>query len=349
MDLLPILKRYESSFLGQYGHRLSREQRYALQAMMDCRSGRYGELQWFCDDCERAQFTFQPCGHRSCPRCQHHDTSNWLARQQLKLLPVEYFMVTFTLPYELRALTRQQPKLVFNLMFDCAVSTLKEFALNDKDLGGEIGMTAVLHTHSRRLAFHPHIHLVIPGGCLLKLRKQWKKLSTGYLFNEFALAKVFRGKLLAAMIKARLSLPANLPSKWVADCKSVGRGMPALTYLARYLYRGVISENNIVDDDGANVTFRYTESRSGETRYRQETGEKFIWLLLQHVLPTGFRRARDYGILHGNARRSLRIIQLFLGVIVTISEFRKRPALKCDGCGQSMRQSMFISPAWSSG
>lgn len=137
--------------------------------------------------------------------------------------------------------------------------------------------------------------------------------------------------------------------KWVADCQSVGRGLPALTYLARYLYRGVISEKNIVDDDGVNVTFRYTESKSGEAQYRQQTGADFIWLLLQHVLPSGFRRARDYGILHGNARRSMQIVQLFLGVIIAISQLGKRPALKCDKCGQAMRQSVFIPATWLSG
>jgi len=156
-------------------------------------------MQLRCTSCDWQQVFFNSCGHRSCPRCQNHDTTRWLERQMQKLLPVEYFMVTFTLPYELRALARQHQATVYCAMFACAASTLKSFGANDTKLGADMGMTAVLHTHSRRLDYHPHIHLVVPGGCLNRRRRQWKKLHGHYLFNEFALAKVFRGRLLEAL------------------------------------------------------------------------------------------------------------------------------------------------------
>ena len=104
-------------------------------------------------------------------------------------LPVEYFMVTFTLPYELRSLAWHNQTAVYNILFACAASTLKDFGLNPANLGADIGMTAVLHTHSRRLDYHPHCHVVVPGGGIDKLRRQWKKVKGKYLFNEFALAK----------------------------------------------------------------------------------------------------------------------------------------------------------------
>ncbi|MCZ6803572.1 MAG: transposase [Proteobacteria bacterium] len=142
--------------------------------------------------------------------------------------------------------------------------------------------------------------MVVPGGCLDTLRRQGKKREGKYLFNTFALAHVFRARLLDAWSLAGLSLPANLPNKGVVDCAHVGKGKPALTYLARYLYRDVISENNIIADEGEKVTFRYLDSQTKETRSRTMKGEDFLWLLLQHVLPKGFRRVRDYGFLHGN-------------------------------------------------
>jgi hypothetical protein len=181
-------------------------------------------------------------------------------------------MATFTLPYELRFLAWDNQTLVYNLMFAYASSTLKDFGANPKNLGADIGMTAVLHTHNRRLDCHPHIHVIVPGGGVDKAKKQWKKKKNKYLFNEFALAKVFRARFLDALNKAGLSVPNSAPRKWVVDCTHVGKGLPALKYLSRYLYRGVIPENNIVSNQDGNITFKYVESRTGKTRYRTLKG-----------------------------------------------------------------------------
>ena len=152
--------------------------------------------------CNRAP---RSCGHRSCPQCQNHETSLWLDRQQAKLLPVDYFMATFTLPYELRFLAWDNQTLVYNLLFACASGTLKDFGSNPGNLGADIGMTVVLHTHNRSLDYHPHVHVVVPGGGVDRAKKQWKKKKSKYLFNEFALAKVFRARFLEALTKAGLS------------------------------------------------------------------------------------------------------------------------------------------------
>lgn len=153
----------------------------------------------------------------------------------------------------------------------------------------------MLHTHSRKLDYHPHIHAVVPGGGIDKKRKQWKKLKGKYLFNEFALAKVFRARFIEALKDAEFSLPEKLPKKWVVHACHVGHGLPALKYLSRYLYRGVISEKNIISNKNGKVIFRYTNSETGETEYRTLKGETFLYLILQHVLPRSFRRVRDYG------------------------------------------------------
>ncbi len=266
-----------------------------------------------------------------------------------KLLPVEYFLVTFTLPYELRFLAWDHQSLVYDLMFACVSSTLKDFGLNPRNLGAHIGMTAILHTHNRRLDYHPHIHVVVPGGGVDKARKQWKKKRAKYLFNALALAKVFRARLLEALIKKELDIPQSASEKWVVHCTHVGKGLPALKYLSRYLSRGVLPETNIIANHHGNITFKYVESRAGKTCYRTLKGEDFLWLVLQHVLPKGFRRVRDYGFLHGNAKKLLSLVQMVLHVLIQAHEFRPRPAFLCPKCHTPMAITAFTRPAWASG
>lgn len=127
-------------------------------------------------------------------------------------------MVTFTLPCELRTVTYRNQRTVYSLMFSCVSSTLKDFGLTPKHLGAEIGMTMVLHTHNRRLDFHPHIHVVVPGGGIDKRRRQWKKKKGKYLFNQKALAKVFRAHFLDSLNKAGLPIPMGIRPEWVVDC-----------------------------------------------------------------------------------------------------------------------------------
>ena len=349
MEMTSIIHRYYDAFKAQYANRITTEQKKAVSAMLGCRNGQYGDILLHCPDCHTTQLQPKSCGHRSCQRCQNHDTTCWLERQQKKLLPVEYFMVTFTIPYELRSITWHHQREIYSLLFQCAVSTLKDFGINDEKLGANLGMTAVLHTHSRQLAYHPHLHIIVPGGCINKKRKQWKKLDGKYLFNEFALAKVFRGRLLEAIENESINCPENIPKKWVVDCKHVGKGLPALKYLSRYLYRGVISNNNIIKDDGVYITFRYQESKTGMIKTRKEKGEVFLWLVLQHVLPKGFRRVRDYGFLHGNAKRTLKLVQWILNVLVNIPEMPVRPAFICLHCKVPMTVVGFRKRSWCAG
>ena len=170
------------------------------------------------------------------------------------------------------------------------------------------------------------------------------------MFNEFALARVFRARVLESIQAAGLILPEQVPAQWVAHCVHVGKGLPALKYLSRYLYRGVMSEKNLIADDGTQVTFRYRESDSGAYKTRKMKGEAFVWLLLQHVLPKGFRRVRDYGYLHGNARSALMVIQRALGLWVTpLPKPRVRSPFRCSRCKQVLSIIGFRPPANRSG
>lgn len=346
MELASLIDHYHDIFMARYGGRLLPVQQQAIDAIRRCRTPVAGELRVHCTGCEQSQSQPLSCGHRSCPKCQNHEATHWLDRQRAKLLPVEYFMVTFTLPAELRALAWCHQREIYAMLFACAASTLKDFGLNPKKLGADIGMTAILHTHTRRLDYHPHVHVVVPGGGIDALRKQWKKTQGKFLFNEFALANVFRARFLAALNEAKLPIPVGAPVGWVADCTHVGKGTPALEYLSRYLYRGVISEKNIVAHHDGNITFRYINGKTGQTMTCTLKGEDFLWQVLQHVLPKGFRRARDYGFLHGNAKKRLSLVQLVLQVVIASRSPRPRPLFKCPTCQSPMCVVALIKPSW---
>ncbi|CAA0113399.1 Uncharacterised protein [Halioglobus japonicus] len=348
MLLANLIENYLDRYKTRYGKSTTPDQWSALNAILGCRSGQYGELLLACQGCPHTDSQPRSCGHRSCNACQSHSTQRRLERQQAKLLPVDYFMVTFTLPFELRAVATMHPTVVYGLLLQCATAIIKTFGRNDKNLLAELGMTAVLHTHTRRLDYHPHVHLIVPGGGVNRARREWRKLKGEYLFNGNALAAAFRGRMLAALEQVGLQT-FNTPREWVVHCTKVGRGLPALKYLSRYLYRGVISNENLLQDDGTHVTFQYRDSKTGELQTRCERGEDIIALILQHTLPKGFRRTRDYGFLHGNAKALLKTVQWALQISVPLWKQTPRPAFTCKHCHSPMALVGFKSRQSSSG
>ena len=172
------------------------------------------------------------------------------------------------------------------------------------------GLEAILHTQSRDLNYHPHIHVIMPGASIDKKTRLWRTRAQDHLFNQKALAKVFRAKLLQAIVDEKLLLPKNCPIKWVIHCKNVGSGQKALIYLGRYLYKGVISEKDILKCKNGSVTYRYLHARTKKYKTRTVSGEHFLYLLMLHILPKGFRRVRSYGFLHPCSKTLIRLLQL---------------------------------------
>ncbi|MCG9555938.1 transposase zinc-binding domain-containing protein, partial [Vibrio sp. Isolate32] len=202
----PALKRHHPAQINGDMHR-------AIGAMLRCKTEQQGRSQWFCSHCHHDDRLPLSCGHRHCPQCQQRTTADWLQRQQQKRLPIHYFMVTFTLPYQLRVLARHQPKATYNGMFKVASGVLKDFA--NRQLQGELGFTAVLHTHSRQRNLHPHLHIIVAAGSYDPSRQTWHKGNKHYLFNALALAKVWRARMLEAMNQhPTLWLPSGIPKQW---------------------------------------------------------------------------------------------------------------------------------------
>lgn len=332
MRLADLIAQFDTDLLQRYGARLLPSQRQALSALGSCRTRFAPHMLAACSGCQTQRCLPHSCGHRACPHCQHFESAAWLQRQLQALVPATYFLVTFTLPAQLRALAWAHQRVVYEALMRCAWDTLNTFSQNDKQLSGTPGALAVLHTHNRQLGFHPHVHVCMPAAAFDAKERLWrtkvqlgksgiaKPVGTtagtpapargGYLFNHKALGKVFAAKVRAALADAGFTLPAGLPERWVVDCKAVGDGQAALRYLGRYLYRGVISERDILRCQDGLVTFRYRDAQSGKPATRTLPGADFLWLLLQHVLPKGFQRARNFGFLHHNSRRTLRLLQV---------------------------------------
>lgn len=338
--LSSIIEQFETEFLRAYGKQLLPSQRKTLAAIKMCRSKYSPMMKVRCDHCDNHAFLPHSCGNRHCPHCQHHESQQWLENQIRKKVSANYFMVTFTIPAQLRSLFFRHQRTCYRLLFDCVWDTLHTFSRNDKQLQGTPGVTAVLHTHSRILSYHPHLHTIIPAAAINKKQRLWRVKKGTFIFDHKALAKVFRAKLLEALVNEKYTLPADCPKTWVVDCKSVGSGEKALTYLGRYLYRGVISEKDILSCQKGNVTFRYQDSKTKTTQTKTVSAVKFIWLVLQHVLPRGFRRARNYGFLHPNSKKLILLIKLMTKHFNPGQFKRKiksRPCFICACCGEAMR------------
>lgn len=335
--LSTLIEQFEADFVAQYNPLPSHL--HALHAFKRCRSSLGPSMLAQCSNCDAQRVVPHSCGHRNCPHCQHFECQRWIERQTQHLVPGPYFLITFTLPAHLRDLAWHNQRVVYDLIMDCAWQTLRSFSHNHRQLQGCPGAVAVLHTHSRALDFHPHVHLAMPAAAWDERKRLWRRprSSLRYLFNHKALAKVFRGKLLAALAAAGLDVPADLPERWVVDCKHMGHGAAVLIYLGRYLYRGVIQERDIVRCDNGQVTYRWRDSKTHKMQTRTVSGAAFLWLVLQHILPKGLRRTRNYGFLHPNSKRLIALLSLLVfKPSAKPAQPAPRPVLRCTCCGAVM-------------
>ncbi len=347
--LSSIINEFKDRFLEKYRKSILPSHKKALQSMQQCRQEHSPQMLARCtnDNCRKQTYIPHSCGHRSCPHCQNHESWQWIENQLEKQLPAKYFLITFTLPKELRWLTFLNQQLIYSLVFLCVQETLKTFTMNDKQLQGLAGFTTVLHTHSRRLDFHPHIHVVMPAASINRETKLWRVKSAKFIFYHKNLAKVFKAKLLEKMVAHQLPVPHNCPKEWVVDCKHVGNGDKALIYLGKYLYKGVIQEKDILKSKNGMVTFRYIDSKTEKNKTRTVTGEKFLWLLMLHVLPKGFRKTRCYGFLHPCSKKVIKLLQLILqfNPIKMLKKKKPKADIICKCCGSKMEIIQTMIPA----
>jgi hypothetical protein len=297
------------------------------------------------------------CRNRHCPKCQNEKAQAWLEKQQDLLLPVPYFLLTFTLPSAFNEVARSHQRLLYDLLFKTSAAATQQLAHEPRWLGGQIGMVGVLHTWGRNLAYHPHIHYLVPAGALRGKDKEWVPARHNFLLPVHALSRLFRGKLRQALchIPCYARIPANVwQQKWVVHCEPVGWGLNALKYLAPYIFRVALSNNRILKLQDDRVTFRYRDTETGAEKRCSLGADEFIHRFLQHVLPKGFVKVRYYGFFAATQRSRLISLQQQLGKLSappaseeTYSETKPTASLLkflCPQCGQPMRLQRTLPP-----
>ena len=294
----------------------------AVEAVLSCRTSRRGGHVQHCAQCQRDHYFFHSCNHRSCPRCGSRAQAEWAARQQARLLPVTYYLITVTVPDPLRRLFCSYPRELYPLFFRESAEALKELCLNPRYLGGEPGFIAVLHTWTRRMMHHPHLHLLVPalamknGGCALVHPRQ-----EDYLIPERALARRVRARFEATLqrehppLAGKIDLSRASPD-WVVQCQAVGRGKSALRYLAAYVKKSAFSETRLAGYDRAGGRLLLRSKDSSDRTWKIESLDPLElirrWLL--HVLPKGLVAVRHFGWLSPAAGQVLRRIRFLLGL-----------------------------------
>ncbi len=295
---------------------LSPEQRRVLQAIAQCRTAALGGHRRKCEACGHEELSYNSCRNRHCPKCQGLDEARWIEAQQRDLLPVQYFHLVFTVPTELHPLFLAAPPVAYRLLFTAAAKTLQ--AVARRRLGATIGFTAVLHTWTQLLLYHPHIHCIVPGGGLDVDDTRWIPARRDFFLPVRVLAQVFRGKLLSLLEKAvtratiregpdedfRRQLKQAARKTWVVYCKAPFAGAEqVLAYLGRYAYRIALSNDRLVALQDGLVTFRWKDRAHGNVpRLATLDARTFLRRFLLHLLPRRFVRIRHYGFLANPVR-----------------------------------------------
>jgi hypothetical protein len=215
------------------------------------------------------------------------------------------------MPSELRALTKYKPKLVLSALFEAARDTLLE--LGESRLHATLGVTAVLHTWTRDLRFHPHVHALVTAGGLALDQSRWVPTSSKYLFPVKVMGKLLRGKLLDSLRHLHRAgklegfddfrdprgfdlLMQRLATKsWLVYAKRPFNHVEhVIKYLGRYTHRVGIANSRLVDVSDRAITFR-TKNGATATLHPVEFLRRFV----QHVLPDGFKKIRHAGLYAG--------------------------------------------------
>jgi ribosomal protein L37AE/L43A len=350
LEVAEIFRLHGPDYRAKFGDRMPPSHRRAIKDIQRCRTESLGGQVYYCQKCDEQRYSYHSCKNRHCPKCQNDQANQWLAEQQRLLLPVPHFLVTFTLPKELRAVARSNQRTIYNILFRASSEALQKLALDPRFIGARIGMVGVLHTWTRQLLYHPHVHYIVTGGGLSQ-EGRWRQSRQDFLVPVKALSIIFRAKLRDLLKKTQLFavVDARVWTKaWVVHCQPVGSGETAFKYLAPYIFRVAISNNRILKIADGQVTFSYKESATDQFKSCQVTGEEFIRRFLQHVLPPRFIKVRYYGLLSPRLRhlqekaRSLLASRRTKAKTPIAKELSQTP--RCPHCGDQLSLLRILRP-----
>jgi len=323
-EVADIFRAYGEAYRAT--HRLSGQQLRVMQAIATCRTSALGGHMAQCDRCGAQVVRYHSCGNRHCPKCQTLARVRWVDARLSELLDIPYFHCVLTLPHGLNPLAQGNPQILYGLLFQSASATLQTFGRDPKWLGGELGLTLVLHTWGQTLEHHIHVHGIVTGGALAPDGKRWIATKRrDFLFPVKGLAKVFRGKYLAGLHRASTqgALRCAGSTASLADPQAFDRFMVQLkqhpwvvyakkpfasaqqvvSYLGRYTHRVAISNHRLVAFHDGQVSFRWRDYRHSNTvKLMTLSVGEFIRRFLLHTLPSGWVRIRHYGVLGNRCR-----------------------------------------------
>ena len=306
-------------------HRLSARQQRVVGDLVSCRTAALGGFKSQCDDCGAVTFQYASCRNRHCPKCQTLSQTRWVERQCADLLDIGYWHIVFTLPHELNPLAQARPELIYKLLFKAASQTLLEFGRNPRWLGGELGITMVLHTWGQNLGQHIHVHCIVTDGGLSRTTNAGSpRPGRGSCFPRQPSPRSFVESISTSSppptARASCAGPGTNPiddnrafealktalrsHDWVVYTKApFADAEQVLSYLGRYTHKTAIANHRLVDFDGQNVRFRWRDYAHGKkVKVMRLAADEFIRRFLLHVLPHGFTRLRHYGLLANRFR-----------------------------------------------
>jgi len=303
-----LLRGLAPDYLQRFGSSMPGRQREVLKRILACRTPALGGQLFQCPDCAGFHYRYHSCNDRHCPQCGQTDADDWLRRQQARLLlPAPYFLLTFTVPEELRRFIRSHPQIALDLLFAASAQALQELARNPRHLGAELGLLGVLHTWSRTLIYHPHIHYLVPGGGLSLDQRQWIAARPGFFLPIKPLGARFRTVFKTRLQQQQPELFKEVPAKvwkrhWNVDSRPAGSGQNALRYLSRYVFKTATSNRTVQLLPDGKVHWPYRESKTGRHTSLDLQPLDFMGRFLQHVLPRSYARVRTFGWLHPAAK-----------------------------------------------
>lgn len=347
-----IFKTFGPEYIESFGKSMPNNHKKVIDAIISCRTKACGMVVYECTKCGTMHTTFRSCGNRHCPKCQNHKIKLWVEKQMKRCLPVHYFMITFTVPEQIRRFIRSNQKIAYSAMFKASSEALKKLVPDPKYIGGDVpGFFGALHTWGRQLQYHPHIHYIVPGGAITKQDGKWHSSRKDFYLPVKALSKIFKAKFCDEMKKA--GLLSSIPSKvwkfaWNVNCQAIGNSTKGIKYLAPYVFKVAISDSRIIKVENREVFFWYKKTKSNRKRTMRLNVMEFIRRFLQHVLPTGFMKIRYYGFLHPSSSISLKLIQKNLKELYDTEleepEQEAKPEIICPNCGGELKYYYSILP-----
>jgi len=352
-----IFRQHSEEYIRKYNP--PSEQRKVIRAIINCQTEKMGSRFLICPSCNKTLILHNSCRNRHCPKCQHKERYKWLEKRKTEILNVKYFHIVFTVPHILNQIAYSNKRIFYGTLFEAVNKTIAVFANDAQWLGAQSGAIAILHTWGQNLSFHPHIHVVIPSGGIIKDTEEWINTHSKFFAPVKAMSEVYKSLFCKILIKKLIDknikysqqiVEKSQSLKWVVFAqKPFAKPDYVIDYLGNYTHRVAISNFRIIKNENRKVYFWYKDYKDGSKKKIIELEViEFIRRFLQHTLPDNFYKIRYFGFMSNRFRTEN--IQLAKQAIADyqnieyddniLEEILDEPCLStkypCPNCGKTM-------------